>query len=76
MRGEDLSRDVAIDPVCGQTLRPEAQRMRCQYRERLYYFCSETCCQRFVEGAERFRMQELALAGALMRAQGVHLGLC
>lgn len=35
------------DPVC-HTLVPKGQAVRLQHNNVLYYFCSETCCNRFL----------------------------
>lgn len=40
--------DVLVeDPVC-HTLIPKGQAIRLQHENQLYYFCSETCCSRFI----------------------------
>jgi len=35
------------DPVC-HTLVPQGQAVRLQHENQIYYFCSETCCSRFI----------------------------
>jgi YHS domain-containing protein len=35
------------DPVC-HTLIPKGQAIRLQHKDRLYYFCSKTCCSQFI----------------------------
>lgn len=40
--------DVLVeDPVC-HTLIPKGQAIRLRHENQLYYFCSETCCSRFI----------------------------
>jgi YHS domain-containing protein len=40
--------DVLVeDPVC-HTLVPKGQAIRLKHDDQLYFFCSETCCSRFI----------------------------
>ncbi|WP_456388319.1 YHS domain-containing protein [Desulfolithobacter sp.] len=44
--------DVLVeDPVC-HTLIPRHQAVRLRQQGKTWYFCSEACCDRFVEGSE------------------------
>ncbi len=36
------------DPVC-HTLIPRSQAVRLRYNDKTYYFCSETCCDIFID---------------------------
>ncbi|MDD3815187.1 MAG: TRASH domain protein [Desulfocapsaceae bacterium] len=35
------------DPIC-HTLVPKGQALRLQHENKIYYFCSEACCSRFI----------------------------
>jgi Cu+-exporting ATPase len=43
-----------IDPVCGMEVTPEGAAGSCQYEGQRYYFCSESCLERFQRGPEAF----------------------
>lgn len=38
---------MAVDPVCGMQVRAAAESPHTTYRGKVYYFCSDTCRQRF-----------------------------
>ena len=41
--------DVLVeDPVCHKLV-PKHQAVRCRVDKKTYYFCSETCCDKFTE---------------------------
>ncbi len=50
---ETQVRDVLMeDPVC-HSLVPRNQAIRFKHRGRIYYFCSEKCCDEFTEKIQR-----------------------
>ena len=63
------------DPVCGKPLEAPEGRPSMEYKKRRYFFCSERCRSAFEKRAERFRMNDLARAGALMTPGRVRWGL-
>lgn len=65
--------NLHVDPVCGKRL--VTPRHTADYRQRRYYFCSETCRHAFQQRTEWFRMNELARAGALLTPGKVRWGL-
>jgi YHS domain-containing protein len=64
-----------LDPVCGRSLENEEGQPSSEYKKRKYFFCSEKCRSAFEKQAERFRMNDLARAGALMSPSRVRWGL-
>ena len=46
-----------------------------EYKKRRYYFCSEKCRHAFEARTEKFRLNELARAGALLSPGRVRWGL-
>jgi YHS domain-containing protein len=63
-----------LDPICGRRVREPAN-LSAEYKQRKYYFCSENCRGRFHERTEKFRVTELARAGALLSPGKVRWGL-
>ncbi|RKG57452.1 YHS domain-containing protein [Corallococcus sp. AB011P] len=63
------------DPVCGRHLEAPEGHPSSEYKKRRYFFCSEGCRTAFERQAERFRLNELARAGALMSPGRVRWGL-
>jgi YHS domain-containing protein len=63
------------DPVCGRRLEHQWDHLSAEYKKRRYYFCSEACKLAFRQQTERFRMGELARAGALFSRGKVRWGL-
>jgi Cu+-exporting ATPase len=55
-KSDDEKLLVAIDPVCGMTVDPEAAGSY-EYKGRTYYFCSTHCLHKFREDPERFLNQ-------------------
>ncbi|XXF80581.1 YHS domain-containing protein [Myxococcaceae bacterium GXIMD 01537] len=64
-----------LDPVCGRSLERSEGRPTSEYKKRRYFFCSERCRSAFERQAERFRMNDLARAGALLSPGRVRWGL-
>lgn len=64
-----------LDPVCGRSLDRAEGQPTSEYKKRKYFFCSEKCRSAFEKQAERFRMNDLARAGALMSPSRVRWGL-
>ena len=62
------------DPVCGKPLEAPEGRPSMEYKQRRYFFCSERCRAAFEQRAERFRMNDLARAGALLTPGRVRWG--
>lgn len=51
--GESIQDVLVEDPVC-HTYIPKGQAVRLHYNKKNYYFCSNKCCEKFIEkkGAE------------------------
>ena len=49
-----LSRTEVVDPVCGMTISPEDAVGHLDHRGRTYYFCAESCLERFRANPEAF----------------------
>jgi YHS domain-containing protein len=64
-----------LDPVCGRHLEEPEGQPSTEYKKRRYFFCSENCRHAFERQAERFRMNELARAGALLSPGRVRWGI-
>ena len=63
------------DPICGRALSVESLAFSMEYKKRRYYFCSERCRHAFTQRTERFRLNELARAGALLSPGRVRWGV-
>jgi Cu+-exporting ATPase len=48
-----LKREV-VDPVCGMTITPEDAAGHLEYRGQTYYFCNESCLERFRAAPDAF----------------------
>ena len=65
-----------VDPICGRKLPPGGARaFTTEYKKRTYCFCSHRCLTAFHRRTERFRLQELAQAGALFLQGKVRWGI-
>ena len=64
-----------LDPVCGKHVETPECRPSTEYKKRRYFFCSEHCRSAFEKQAERFRMNDLARAGALLTPGRVRWGI-
>ena len=64
-----------VDPVCGRKLADGTADVMAEYKQRKYFFCSEACKHEFDQRTERFRLKELAQAGALLTPGKVRWGL-
>jgi YHS domain-containing protein len=64
-----------LDPICGKRLDASEGRPTTEYKKRRYFFCSERCRTVFEQKAARFRMNDLARAGALMTPGRVRWGI-
>lgn len=62
------------DPVCGRKVDVMGAATTAEYKRRKYFFCSERCRHTFERQTERFRLTELAKAGALMTPGRVRWG--
>ena len=49
---------VAIDPVCGMTVKPETAAGKHEYNGQSYFFCSNHCLAKFKEDAEKILKQQ------------------
>jgi YHS domain-containing protein len=64
------------DPICGKPIADDAEDLpTAEYKKRKYLFCSDTCRRVFQRQALKFRMSELARAGALLSPGRVRWGL-
>ncbi len=43
-----------VDPVCGMKVTPQGTSMSYEYRGRAYYFCSQSCLERFKKEPEKY----------------------
>ena len=64
-----------VDPICGRKLADGDSSVATEYKRRKYFFCSEACRNAFHERTEKFRLKELAQAGALLTPGKVRWGL-
>jgi YHS domain-containing protein len=64
-----------VDPICGKPVGGGAVARSFEYKQRKYYFCSDGCKSAFQQRTERFRLQELARAGALLSPGRVRWGV-
>ncbi len=66
-----------FDPICGKRIEngTAQQNLSAEYKKRRYFFCSEKCRHTFEQQAERFRLNELARAGALFTPGQVRWGM-
>lgn len=64
-----------LDPVCGRHLEGPEGCPSAEYKKRRYFFCSERCRSTFEKQAERFRLNDLARAGALLSPGRVRWGI-
>jgi Cu+-exporting ATPase len=55
-----MNSDARVDPVCGMTVDPDATAHRAEHDGNPYYFCSATCCSKFV--ADPMRYSDLAVS--------------
>jgi Cu+-exporting ATPase len=62
------SPDVAIDPVCGMTVKLGAGKPTFDYKGTTYHFCSEGCRRKFSENPERY----LAKSPGSAPVEGAH----
>lgn len=63
------------DPICGRALSVESLAHSVEYKKRRYYFCSAKCLAVFQARTEKFRLNELARAGALLSPGRVRWGI-
>lgn len=66
---------MSRDPICGAKVPEGADAPRAEYKTRMYFFCSETCRERFAHAAERVRVQESAKSGSLLSFGKVRWGV-
>lgn len=72
----DVKNGTMTDPICGKALEPHpAGNLSAEYKKRRYYFCSERCRRAFHQRTEKFRINELARAGALLTPGKVRWGM-
>ncbi len=45
---------MLIDPVCGMHIDPEEAPASSEYKEHTFYFCSDTCKQKFDADPEKY----------------------
>ncbi len=45
---------MAMDPVCGMDVDEKTAPAKTTYQGQIYYFCSESCKEDFLEDPERF----------------------
>jgi len=59
-----------IDPVCGMEVTPEDAAGSCQYHGEQYYFCNESCLERFQRDPEAFLVPPAERAAARLADAG------
>jgi P-type Cu+ transporter len=52
--GSRKSEPVVTDPVCGMNVKPESAAGSYQYKGKNYYFCSQSCLEKFQGDAEKY----------------------
>jgi Cu+-exporting ATPase len=50
-----MSKNEAVDPVCGMSLQKNAAAATVEYSGKTYYFCSDDCKQKFDLTPESYR---------------------
>ncbi|MFL5318526.1 MAG: YHS domain-containing protein [Myxococcaceae bacterium] len=73
--GQEQGTNRTLDPVCGKRVDSDPNGVSAEYKKRRYYFCSEKCRKRFETQTEKFRLNELARAGALFTPAQVRWGM-
>lgn len=73
--GDGQGANRTLDPVCGKRVEPDPAGVSAEYKKRRYYFCSEKCRKHFEQQTEKFRMNDLARAGALFTPAQVRWGM-
>jgi YHS domain-containing protein len=66
--------EATFDPICGQAVDPSFAET-VEFKRHTYFFCSESCRERFERQAERHHVQDLARMGALFTGQKVFWGV-
>jgi YHS domain-containing protein len=61
--------DKVTDPVCGMSLSKTAAKATVEYKGTTYYFCSESCRDKFVKDPDRYVKAEAAAAEAKPESQ-------
>src|SRR5262245_5045596 len=56
--------EEVVDPVCGMTIEPADAAGHADYKGHRYYFCAESCLEKFTADPERF------VKGSGIRDQG------
>ena len=46
--------DIAVDPVCGMSVDPEATKIFALVQGQTYYFCAESCRKSFIKTPEKY----------------------
>lgn len=65
-----------VDPICGRKLVSGVTHViSTEYKKRKYFFCSAACLAAFHRRTEKFRLKELAQAGALFLSGKVRWGM-
>jgi Cu+-exporting ATPase len=49
---------MAVDPVCGMTIREDMAKEKAEYDGKTYWFCAAGCRQRFTGSPERYITDE------------------
>ena len=51
---QTIKKTKQTDPVCGLKINPQRSGYSTEYEQRLYFFCSRNCLDRFHQDSERF----------------------
>ena len=76
MSTSEGSKNACFDPVCGRRVQVDQEKLpTAEYKKRKYYFCSPACREAFQKQTTKFRLNELARAGALLTPGKIRWGM-
>lgn len=65
---------IIRDPVCGMTVDPDAGKPTAEHDSHTYYFCSESCQQKFIADRDAYRTaKDLVCGMTVERATAAHM---
>ena len=60
---DENSSAIVRDPVCGMTVDPDAGKPTAEHDGHTYYFCSQSCQQKFVANPDAYRTAKDPVCG-------------
>lgn len=54
---------MAQDPVCGMDVQPEQAAGQSEFQGRTFYFCCDTCKEKFDKEPQKYAQPQSAMAG-------------